>query len=165
MKFDLTPLLAKQKALDEEIARRHEVTYASTLSRRFLALYVELGELANATRCFKYWSLKKSEPRAVVLDEYADGLHFLLSLAVMLDFSHCSYEGEGFQPYFDLTDGFLSVYALYEDLRKNFDKKHWIEAMEGYVRLLLTMGYDIEEAFEAYDAKMAVNLHRQESGY
>ena len=50
---------------------------------RFLALLVEIGELANATRAFKYWSLKPAEERARLLDEYADGLHFFLSLALV----------------------------------------------------------------------------------
>ena len=38
-----------------------------------LELIVELGELANESRCFKYWSIKKPN-RELVLEEFADCL-------------------------------------------------------------------------------------------
>ncbi len=165
MDIDFTPLLRLQKALDEDIANRHGVNYQKTFDRRVLALFVELGELANATRCFKYWSNKPPENRAVVLDEYADGLHFLLSLAVMLGINECSYKGPSFAPYGDQSKGFLDVYSRYLDLYRSFDKEHWKKAMEGYISLLFSFGFTIEEAVEAYKGKMEVNLDRQREGY
>lgn len=57
------------------------------LSDRILALSVEVGEFANATRCFKYWSLKPPESKERLLDEYADILHFLLSVANTMKFT------------------------------------------------------------------------------
>ena len=82
MKINLSELFEAQKQLDARIAENHNVTYESTRSRRTLSLLVELGELANSTRCFKYWSNKGSEPLERVLDEYADALHFFLSLGI-----------------------------------------------------------------------------------
>ncbi len=38
-----------------------------------IELLTELGELANETKCFKYWSIKKPA-KEKVLDEYADCL-------------------------------------------------------------------------------------------
>lgn len=49
-----------------------------------LALLVEIGELANETRCFKYWSNKPASEREVILEEYVDGLHFILSIGIDL---------------------------------------------------------------------------------
>ena len=83
MRFiDLSPLFAKQKELDDNIAKNHHVSYETTRNKRSLALLVEIGEFANATRTFKYWSNKSSMSKDVVLDEYADGLHFFLSLGI-----------------------------------------------------------------------------------
>ena len=93
----LTPLFALQKQLDEEIAASHQVDYESTFSRRILALLVELGEFANETRCFKYWSYKGPSPKETILDEYADGLHFLLSLGIPLGVSE-------YKHYFHVTE-------------------------------------------------------------
>lgn len=50
------------------------------LTDRILALMIEVGEFANATRCFKYWSNKDSESKERLLDEYADILHLFLSV-------------------------------------------------------------------------------------
>ena len=57
------------------------------LNDRITALFVEVGELANATRCFKYWSVKPSESRERLLDEYSDVFHFFLSIGNTLDFT------------------------------------------------------------------------------
>ena len=57
------------------------------LSNLFLALQVEVGELANATRCFKYWSRKSSDPKERLLEEYADILHFVLNIGNTLGFT------------------------------------------------------------------------------
>ena len=80
--IDLTNLYQKQAELDARIAENHSVSYETTRERRILALLVEIGEFANATRCFKYWSNKPSEAQDIVLDEYVDGLHFFLSLGI-----------------------------------------------------------------------------------
>ena len=77
-KINLEKLYKLQAELDDEIARNHNVSYASTHEKRLLALTVELGELANETRCFKYWSLKPASPKEIVMDEYADGIHEML---------------------------------------------------------------------------------------
>ncbi len=52
--------------------------------KKMLALLVEIGELANETRCFKYWSNKPASEREVILEEYVDGLHFILSIGIDL---------------------------------------------------------------------------------
>ena len=92
MNIDLSILYKRQEELDDEIARNHNINYETTFARRFLALLVEFGELANETRCFKYWSNKKSSPKEVVSDEYSDGLHFLLSLGIVLNPDKKEYE-------------------------------------------------------------------------
>ena len=57
------------------------------LNDRILALFVEVGEFANASRCFKYWSIKPSEDKERLLDEYADILHFFLSIGNTMKFT------------------------------------------------------------------------------
>ena len=67
-------LFKKQKELDLEIARKHNITYKETRDRRTLSLLVELGELANSTRCFKYWSNKPSDINKVKEQEKFFGI-------------------------------------------------------------------------------------------
>ena len=110
MLCDLTDLYVKQRELDEEIARNHNVTYESTRNKRTLSLLVELGEFANSTRTFKYWSNKGPESKERVLDEFADGLHFLLSLGIDQGFIVNTIEVEDDET--NLTDNLLRTYEL-----------------------------------------------------
>ncbi|HOH68301.1 MAG TPA: dUTP diphosphatase, partial [Bacilli bacterium] len=71
--IELKELYRLQGELDARIASNHKTSYEKTTDDRLMALIVEIGELANETRCFKYWSNKGPSPREVLLDEYADG--------------------------------------------------------------------------------------------
>jgi dimeric dUTPase (all-alpha-NTP-PPase superfamily) len=94
--MEIKELLTMQKAFDRYLAAKHigkssneklDNWNRSALDKKLLALSVEVGELANATRCFKYWSTKEDEGKERMLDEYADVLHFLLSVANSLQFT------------------------------------------------------------------------------
>lgn len=53
MECKINDLYELQEALDDRIFEQHGVTRADTMTRRQLALLVEISELANETRCFK----------------------------------------------------------------------------------------------------------------
>ena len=57
------------------------------LSDRILALFTEVGEFANATRCFKYWSKRPQESKERLLDEYVDIYFFWLSIGNTMKFT------------------------------------------------------------------------------
>ena len=52
--MDLQKLFSIQKNLDDRILKLHNLQATPLLPKKLLALQVELGELANETRCFKY---------------------------------------------------------------------------------------------------------------
>jgi dimeric dUTPase (all-alpha-NTP-PPase superfamily) len=161
--LDLTGLLLLQQGLDEAIASRHGGTYESTREKRLLALFVELGEFANETRCFKFWSLKGPSGKGVILDEYADGMHFFLSLGLALKVTGFTHELK--TPSKELTEAILQVYEDVGDLSKEFTPAHYFAAFGAYLDLLPLLGYSGEEAIAAYRKKLAVNYQRQEEHY
>ena len=161
--IDVTPLFPLQAELDASIASLHNVTYESTFERRVLALLTELGEFANETRCFKYWSLKGPSPKERILDEYADGLHFLLSLGIPLGVSQ-------YKHYFhvrekDLTKAILLVHKDVDEMLEHYDVDHYAKAFGDYLNLIPLFDYDEKEVIEAYLAKLDVNHTRQEEKY
>ena len=162
-KINLVELYSLQEELDLDIASKHNVTYESTHQRRLLALIIELGELANETRCFKYWSNKPSSPKEVVIEEYADGLHFLLSLGIPLHVAKMEYvlskEDE------DLTSLFHKMYKKSTLLVDNYDLDHYIDAMQSYLNLGFTLGFSSEDIISSYKAKLKINHVRQETNY
>jgi len=80
-------LYTMQMQLNNKIAVKCEETYTNQelLNMDLLELNVEAGELANAIKSFKYWNKKKNVSKEHILDEYADVLHALLSVALRLD--------------------------------------------------------------------------------
>lgn len=163
MNIDLKDLYLKQAELDKTIADNHNIDYPSTHRRRTLALLVELGELANTTRCFKFWSNKGPEEKERILDEYADGLHFILSLGIELGIKQTDYYVEDDNK--DLTDALLATYEAIIELINNNSIMNYFKAMYSYLLILYKLGFTYEEAHEAYLKKLQVNYHRQETNY
>jgi dimeric dUTPase (all-alpha-NTP-PPase superfamily) len=72
--MNLKHLFELQAKLDEHIYQEHPPKEGEDrLAKKILALQVELGELANEWRGFKYWS-NDQEPRTTAKCEMCDGL-------------------------------------------------------------------------------------------
>ena len=162
-KIILDELFLAQKELDATIAKNHNISYETTRHRRIMACLVEIGELANATRCFKYWSNKGKESDDIVLDEYADGLHFLLSLGIDIKTNKKTYNITKHQD--NLTDQFLEIYHRLDEFRKKQDDKTYIRAFQSFLNLLPLLGYRWASLRKAYFKKLGVNYSRQENNY
>ena len=161
---NLKELYELQAGLDAEIAKQHPgVNYESTHEKRLLALTVELGELANETRCFKFWSLKGPSPKEVVMDEFADGLHFLLSLGIPL--SAKKFEYEITKPNNDAVEQFHKVYKASLNLKDNYNLEAYEDAMQKFLNLTTLIGMEPEDIVASYKLKLAVNYKRQENKY
>ena len=163
MHCELTDLYKKQSELDANIASNHNVTYKSTRNKRTLALLVELGEFANATRTFKYWSNKGPESKERVLDEFADGLHFILSLGIDQGYEIDSIDVEDDNQ--SLTDTLLTTYELTSKFYSSQTKSNYLSAFQSYLRCLFKLGFSWLEAKDAYYLKLEENYKRQETNY
>ena len=163
MIIDFEPLFKKQLELDLDIQKRHNVTYEETLERRFLSLYVEIGELANATRCFKYWSNKPSEPRDRVMDEFADGLHFLLSLGIALNIKNKSFEQKETDE--DLSNLFVKMYGVIDELHDKKSEDAYQKTFETLLLIASKLNMNKDDIFASYLLKLGENYHRQETNY
>lgn len=71
--MNLNELFELQAKLDEHIVKEKGLEGQDLLPKKILALQVELGELANEWRGFKFWS-NDQEPRTTAKCEMCDGL-------------------------------------------------------------------------------------------
>ena len=163
MHCDLKDLYRKQLELDLEIANNHHINYEVTRHKRILALLVELGEFANTTRTFKFWSNKGMEDKTVVLDEFADGLHFLLSLGIDKNYVVDYIDVEDDE--MNLTDNLLTTYSLCSEYKSNQTLDNYLLMFSSYLRALFKVGFSWDEAKNAYYIKLKENHHRQETNY
>ncbi|ASS92116.1 MAG: dUTPase [Bacillaceae bacterium] len=162
--MDFEQLYKMQKELDEKIEKKHGLEEERLIERKVLALLVEIGELANETRCFKFWSVKPPSDREVILEEYVDGLHFLLSIGHELYIEKLP-EMKARKIDKSLTDLFLNVYQKTAKFSEYLSVQAYIDLFNDYVTLGSALGFSEEDIISAYMAKNEVNHARQNQGY
>jgi dimeric dUTPase (all-alpha-NTP-PPase superfamily) len=184
--MNLKKLFELQRQLDERIIREKGIEGQDLLPQKILALQVELGELANEWRGFKFWSndqkprrekihysasyvpLRKSDP---LLEEYVDCLHFILSIGLELNIApklitgiyECPNVLEQFNSVFEDVSHFWS--SVNEDWGYESQVEFYVEIFRGFKALGRMLGFTWEQIEEAYLRKNAVNHQHQESGY
>ena len=153
-----------QQVLQDRIEKEHNITIEETKDLRILALLVELGECANETRSFKYWSTKNSSPKSVVLEEFVDGIHFLLAIGIDNGYTPdvIAFEKSDSN---DISRQFLQVYKDVCKLHDGFTKEDYETCFSNYLQLLPMLGIDVSEVFDAYVSKNKENHHRQDINY
>ncbi|WP_260412274.1 dUTP diphosphatase [Alkalihalobacillus sp. TS-13] len=166
MDLNLQQMYKMQNELDRRIESERGLENADLLDKKILALLVEIGELANETRCFKFWSSKPPSSKDVILEEYVDGVHFLLSIGLILPYEvpehvHIPDDFEG-----EAVGAFLKVYESVTTF-KNYrdDVNNYNQLMEDYLMIGRILGFTIEEIQDAYLSKNKVNHTRQDQGY
>ena len=110
-----------------------------------LELLAEIGELANETRCFKYWS-KKPVDRELLKYEYADciimTLYFFDIMHIDLDEDFMEITGD------NQLDLFGRLYKLASEFYLNDDRKIIKEIFVTVLRLGTLLGFTIDETIE-----------------
>lgn len=154
-----------QDALDKFIEEEHGLQNTDLVERKILALMVEIGELANETRCFKFWSKKPASDQAIVLEEFVDGVHFILSIGNELGYSSHDIPIASSEANEDLVQSFLKVYQLIDKLRQSRTRENFEELMRQYFILGQSLGFNIDDVQAAYKEKNEVNYKRQQEGY
>ncbi|SES95794.1 Dimeric dUTPase, all-alpha-NTP-PPase (MazG) superfamily [Natronincola peptidivorans] len=161
--MEIQQLFHIQKQLDETICNNHNLHNKDLIPAKILALEVELGELANETRCFKFWSKKMASPKDVILEEYVDCLHFLLSIGLDEDFHEAKfYIKENPR---DLIQQFQDVFRKCSNFHQSLSEEAYVDLFEGFLSLGGKLGFTWQEVEEAYLKKNQVNYQRQEEGY
>ncbi|MFP3722121.1 dUTP diphosphatase [Niallia circulans] len=184
--MNLQKLFDTQKVLRDRIGYEGEDRFEKLI----LALLVEIGECANEWRGFKFWS-KDQEPRTSMntcnhcnrlgrkactgcygklyknplLEEYVDGLHFILELGIELEFVDFHLIGKINRPSNEIIEMFTDVYGDVLLIQKTKNKVHYSILFEEYLLLGELLGFTWEEIETAYFEKNKVNHERQNTGY
>lgn len=161
--MQLKDLFAVQKKLNERIVEEHQLDPATLKNKKYLALLTELGELANETRCFKYWSVKPPSPREKILEEYVDCFHFILTIG--LDNGYEAITPEYPFEIEDLTTHFINLFLAVNELVAISSINSYEVLVEDFFALGVALGLSWDEVVEAYLAKNEINHQRQDHRY
>jgi dimeric dUTPase (all-alpha-NTP-PPase superfamily) len=161
--MNLTKLFTMQAELDSFIRKQRD-TNKDVFQAKGLALLVELAELANETRSFKFWSSKGPSEIEVILEEYVDSIHFLLSLGIELGFETITNWPEG-KVEGDLTELFLRTTESITYFLKDLTMESYINVWIHYGSIADNLGFTQDAIIEAYIMKNEENYTRQKAGY
>jgi dimeric dUTPase (all-alpha-NTP-PPase superfamily) len=159
----LQELFQAQAKLDAHIQQQHAVTYEQTTDKRILALLVEVGEMINETKCFKFWSKKPANEKAIILDEYADGIHFFLSLGLQVKSMKMTYDLTPLKG--DLTKETIETFSRILAFKSAMSVQTFEDAFGHYLSLLPLLGFTTDDLVEGYFKKLGVNYTRQQTNY
>jgi dimeric dUTPase (all-alpha-NTP-PPase superfamily) len=175
--MNLKALFEIQAELDKRIVEKHNLQGEDLLPKKILALQVELGELANEWRGFKFWS-ENQNPRRIgynhylsgsvqydpLLEEYVDCLHFILSIGLELESDlEEVIDGILFNPYYreNIAEQFRSLFYFSAHVLSG----KYIKLFNAFYGLGEMLGFTWEEIEAAYLDKNKVNHERQDDGY
>lgn len=164
--MDIAKLFKMQADLDRHIEAEHRLENEDLVERKILALLVELGELANETRCFKFWSVKGPSLEETILEEYVDGIHFILSLGLggLFQGTVTEWKPNGSRNH-DLTAQFLTLYEVINAYRIRQTPETYRKLFTEYMNLGEMLGFTASKVETAYFDKNKVNYERQQQGY
>ena len=121
--------------LDDMFIKKYD--HVDLVRKNKIELLVEIGELANETKCFKYWSSKKADMSLVEM-EYADcvimTLCFFNLLKIKLD-----------DQFPEITDNLddISIFAKIYSLASNFYYQEDASIIKELFVYLLKLGYHL----------------------
>lgn len=162
--MELQKLVEMQRQLDQYIEEKRGIE-EDVFDRKVIALLVELGELANETRSFKFWSDKGPSDKATIVEEYVDSIHFLLSIGIEkgLDTQLTTWpEGDRAE---DLNSAFLQAYERILNFQHQSNFSNYSAIWESYAEIASLLGFTTEDVVNAYHAKNEINYTRQQTGY
>ncbi|GAE28312.1 dimeric dUTPase [Halalkalibacter wakoensis JCM 9140] len=162
--MNVKELFLIQKQLNDRIVDEHNLIGRDLFYDQLLAFIVEISELANETRSFKYWSRKTSSERSVILEEYVDGLHFVLTLGLTLNVTSITILDE-YKTENETTEQFLQVLKDASALGETKTETQYMQLVTSFFMLGQILGFSNKEIEEAYLQKNKVNHERQDAGY
>ncbi len=168
MKYDFTIQAEKQIELDSFIKENATSTGAIKSDQqywedRIIALSVELSEVSNEIRFFKFWSKKPASEKEIVIDELVDCLHFAFSLGNTLENDQWVFATDDMKRPLNII--YFDILSKLTELVHNKDLNLFRSMLFNLVEIAFYLGYTMEDIIIAYDKKNAVNYERQNNEY
>ena len=159
--MDLNKLFKAQAELDKHIVEEKGLQGQDLLKKKTVALICELYECVNESRFFKFWS-NKSMNRDNALEEYADTIHFAISIANDVGLDDYEFGDSRSRDLNDLTLGITNLATL---IPERPTKNNVRTLLNLIIKLGYQLGFTEDEVIEAYHSKNKENHLRQETGY
>lgn len=161
--LNIKDIYKETKHLDELFALQYDIRSQEIIKKYKLELLVEFGELANETRCFKFWSTRQTGDKEKVLEEYIDCLFMILYF--------CNITNVSLEEEFpvveekDIITTFLTLYEYGSDLSKNFERETIKKLLVEILYLASLLDFTLDDLVRETKKKSLIIQERLESDY
>ncbi|MCU4116918.1 dUTP diphosphatase [Mycoplasma zalophi] len=160
--MNLQKVFDLQRDLDESFSKNISPNETNLQLKVIIALIVEISEFANEVQEFKYWKVHKNINQAALLEEYADGIHFLSSMCVA---HNVDSNIEPIKLYDNFSQQLAEVYKAATILFTELNAKTLKHAYSLYLGLALTIGLTEDEILDSFYKKNEINFQRAKNKY
>lgn len=149
-KMNLDKLFSHQSNINAQLSVDKSLNEYKVTSRKHLALHVKLSDLADETKCFKYWTEKDPKiSKQIVLEKYINCLGHILTIGI--DKNYVTLDSISINPNdYCLSDQFLNLFIDLNDLIISPSIDHYQTLLEDFISLGISLGFStnqIEERF------------------
>ena len=161
--LNIKDIYKETKHLDELFALQYDIRSQEIIKKYKLELLVEFGELANETRCFKFWSTRQTGDKEKVLEEYIDCLFMILYF--------CNITNVSLEEEFpvveekDIITTFLTLYEYGNDLSKNLERETIKKLLVEILYLATLLDFTLDDLVRETKKKSLIIQERLESDY
>ncbi len=157
-------LYERNKVLDSEFMNKYISVDKELHKKNCLELIVELGELANESRCFKYWSIKRVN-HEYLLEEYADCLLMVLYMFNYYNIDNIyTINGEYSDDILIVFNDLIRMCTKFMD-NVSIDKEYLINVFNYLLHLGKLLDFTDDEIINACYNKIIKNEERLNSDY
>lgn len=157
-------LVLKQKILDNAILKAKNLELTNDLkNKKIIAFFVELGEFINEEKSFKFWKVHNDVIRERLVEEYIDGVHFLLSIGVDIDFNFDTLQIDDLK--IDITENYLLLVEFLASFISKRSDISYKKLAEIFFNIANILNISEEEFINSYNQKNKINYQRQENDY
>ena len=161
--LNIANIYNETKYLDELFSQQYDIKSPEIIHKYKLELLVEFGELANETRCFKFWSTKQTGEREKILEEYIDCLFMILYFSnitgVSLDEDFPNTNSN------DVIEVLLKLYEYGVDLSKEMSKDTVKKLLVEILYLSELLNFNLDDLEKETKKKSLIIQKRLNSDY
>lgn len=166
--IDFTDIQEEQNRFLERLERVNSIKYQkdafSVPMWIVLALQSELSEILNASKIHKWWD-KSEVDRKHLAEECADFLSHLGNLANILEVELIASVEEVQRTCIENQINYLAYKITTLPWKKQFAKGKLLNnLLPGFIELVYSLGFDIDDIKKAYRSKMDKNILELEQG-
>lgn len=161
--LNIEKIYKETKYLDNLFSLQFDIKSPEIIKKYKLELLVEFGELANETRCFKFWSINQTGKKNRILEEYIDCLFMILyfcnitNVSLRENFSATSNK--------DIIETFLTLYKLGNDLVQKLEKETVKKLLVEILYLSQLLEFTLEDLTNETKRKSQIIQKRLKSNY